>query len=69
MELTEAEKIEKLESESPAVKAAFISGREQNRQIRIVTINRIAGQPIGIVIGSYIDDRGSCFIVFLYFLI
>lgn len=47
-----------MEAESEEIQSAFMSGREQNRAIKIVTINRIPGQPIGIVIGSFIDDQG-----------
>ena len=42
IKLTETEKIAKMESESGEIRDIFRSGREQNRKIRIVTINRIA---------------------------
>ena len=57
-ELTDAERLAKMEAESKVVRDSFAAGRQGDRELCIFTINRITGQPIGIVIGSYTDDQG-----------
>jgi hypothetical protein len=52
----EADRISKLEAMGQDIRDSFKAGRESGRHIRIVVIHRIPGQPIGIVIGSFVDD-------------